>query len=189
MSDYLYHHGIKGQKWGVRRFQTRDGGLTTAGKIRYKVKGAVEKAKSNHAAKKEEKARIKQIEAERSKPLKYMTNEELKTHINRLSEEKRAYDLQKQLSSLDQKKVSAGKAFIDSAMKNAIAPALITAGKNVATKMFENTLSDLTGLNKNDLGKLEKTVKELELNKRKREAEKAITLVDDFYEKRKKKST
>lgn len=31
----LYHHGIKGMKWGVRRFQNEDGSLTTAGKKRY----------------------------------------------------------------------------------------------------------------------------------------------------------
>ena len=30
--SYLYHHGIKGQKWGVRRFQNPDGTLTEAGK-------------------------------------------------------------------------------------------------------------------------------------------------------------
>lgn len=31
----LYHHGIKGQKWGVRRFQNLDGSLTFEGKNRY----------------------------------------------------------------------------------------------------------------------------------------------------------
>ena len=31
----LQHHGIKGQKWGVRRFQNEDGSLTNAGKKRY----------------------------------------------------------------------------------------------------------------------------------------------------------
>lgn len=33
--NYLSHHGIKGQKWGVRRFQNADGSVTAAGKARY----------------------------------------------------------------------------------------------------------------------------------------------------------
>lgn len=35
-SDHLEHHGILGQKWGVRRFQNPDGSLTAAGKERYR---------------------------------------------------------------------------------------------------------------------------------------------------------
>ena len=34
MVNELYHHGIKGQRWGVRRFQNPDGSLTDAGKRR-----------------------------------------------------------------------------------------------------------------------------------------------------------
>lgn len=33
----LYHHGIQGQKWGVRRYQNPDGSLTAEGKQRYKA--------------------------------------------------------------------------------------------------------------------------------------------------------
>ena len=35
--EYLAHHGTKGQRWGVRRFQNSDGSLTAAGKRRYSV--------------------------------------------------------------------------------------------------------------------------------------------------------
>lgn len=36
MVNELYHHGILGQRWGIRRFQNKDGTLTKAGKRRYK---------------------------------------------------------------------------------------------------------------------------------------------------------
>lgn len=38
-NDYLVHHGVKGQKWGIRRFQNADGTLTPEGKSRYESAG------------------------------------------------------------------------------------------------------------------------------------------------------
>ena len=41
MSDfekvYLAHHGVKGQKWGVRNYQDYDGSLTAKGRERYEI--------------------------------------------------------------------------------------------------------------------------------------------------------
>lgn len=41
--DELYHHGIKGQRWGIRRYQNPDGTLTAAGKERYTSAGEQKK--------------------------------------------------------------------------------------------------------------------------------------------------
>lgn len=55
--DELYHHGIKGQKWGVRRYQNEDGSLTAKGKQRYGTKENFEREYPQESKKKMKKAK------------------------------------------------------------------------------------------------------------------------------------
>lgn len=99
--EELTHHGIKGQKWGIRRFQNRDGSLTADGKkrrtlgetvhdyrVKKKRKAALAKARETRAANKAAaEQRAKDVEAGKIKA-RHMTDAELKARIDRLNLEK-----------------------------------------------------------------------------------------------------
>lgn len=58
----LTHYGIKGMKWGVRRFQKKDGGLTSVGRNRYSDDSASEGSnKKQSSTQEQKKARMKKV--------------------------------------------------------------------------------------------------------------------------------
>ena len=87
--EYLAHHGTKGQRWGVRRFQNSDGSLTAAGKLRYSVgngERSIRKKVDPKSAAKLKKRQVKEdAKLERLKIKEAAKNEKLekkKSHIS-----------------------------------------------------------------------------------------------------------
>lgn len=83
----LYHNGIKDQRWGVRRFQNKDGSLTPLGKLRYGSKGErldkYKKKKGSSNKKKIEKKKTSTTEA-KPKSVSEMSDDELSKKIARM---------------------------------------------------------------------------------------------------------
>lgn len=109
--DELYHHGIIGQKWGVRRFQNSNGSLTAEGRQRYSKSGLTQqetntvlneagniarnssnasksmtKIKKSEEAKKREKEKT---EEDAPKKVEEMSDKELREFLNRYDMEQR----------------------------------------------------------------------------------------------------
>lgn len=196
MSDYIYtndgelhHHGIIGMKWGVRRYQNKNGTLTAAGKKRYDKE--VEKAKKearilrNRQATANKLKKLEEMKAKnkakknaldgKSEPevqlsgkaakgknkklLKDMSNDEIRARVERIK-------LENELKSLTPQKVSAGKKFV-----NAMFDVGKTAVTNIVTDTGKAAVNKWLGLDDSDFKKLEKKSKIAEFKKKIAESE------------------
>ena len=84
MEYELYHHGTKGMKWGVRRYQNPDGSLTAAGRKRYGTKANFEKVQRAKKAA----AKVSSPAAKARAKANARTEEEVKKYLEKAGKKK-----------------------------------------------------------------------------------------------------
>lgn len=129
-TNEIYHHGILGMKWGVRRYQKKDGSLTSAGKRRMK-KSSEERAEASNAKRRKE---LNDMVKNR----KLLSDKTLKEKIERIKLEKQFKDLVEEDLSPGRKAISG--IIAESGKKAAttmLTGAMLYAGKSAFAKTFD----------------------------------------------------
>lgn len=153
----LYHHGIKGQRWGIRRFQNKDGSLTPAGeKRRAKLEGKLEKL----GGKKKTAGDDTAAQTPKKKRASEMSDDELDKAIVRARKEDEYNRLRPEPVVQSKRNVL---------VEDMLKPALMTAGRNAMqnaiSKMSDKLISKAFGdkVDPDSIEALTKTFNKLDL--------------------------
>lgn len=131
----IEHSGIKGMRWGVRRYQYQDGSLTPEGKRRYgSYDGKGNRIGSKAATKTQAETAKKAVESKsKTKSVSEMTNAQLKAAIERKK-------LENEYAALNPKQVSTGEKFVKGVVDKVIVPVAVDTGKAVLKKAVNKSL-------------------------------------------------
>ena len=142
-SLYLSHHGVKGQKWGIRRFQYKDGSLTPAGQRKAAKMRTAYTELTGKKLRSHPESLKKSIDKSKSGGKTSDADDqitELKKQKELLTAKKDVLELQNRISELTPKKVSAGKEFIEKLGPTIAKNVWEGALKNNVNKWIENKM-------------------------------------------------
>ena len=142
--EYLAHHGTKGQRWGVRRFQNSDGSLTAAGKLRYSVGNggrSISKKIDPKSAAKLKKRQVKEAaKLERLKIKEAAKNEKRKEKLEKKKSHMSNKEYVKTLSDEELKAINARTTAENTWLQNH--PDKKTVGRYIADDLFKPAFNE-----------------------------------------------
>lgn len=140
----LYHHGVKGQQWGVRRYQNKDGSLTALGRKRAsKLESQYEKVTGKKiGSNPSDSSTETSVRSSKPKSISEMSNAEIQAKIDRIR-------LETTLDSLTPKHVSAGEKFVNG-MKNSATSILKDKGTKIVGDYLDKKIRESIGLTNKD---------------------------------------
>ena len=154
----LYHYGVKGMKWGVRKDYVKSTGRNISKKAKQITSNFIAKRKARRAQE-EALAREQRI---MKTPVKKLTTTELQERSRILAARKQVLDLERSCKQANDDTVSAGKKFVKKLGSDMLTPAILGAGKTVLTDYFVKVGKDKLGLSDKDnpLNSLKKQAEE-----------------------------
>lgn len=154
----LYHYGVKGMKWGVRKDYVKSTGRNISKKAKQLTSNFIAKRKARRA---QEEALAKEQRIMKT-PVKKLTTSELQERARILSARKQVLDLERSCKQANADTVSAGKNFVKKLGSDMLTPAILGAGKNVLQEYFVKVGKDKLGLSDKDnpLNSLKKQAEE-----------------------------